>query len=106
MRGSESLGKTRTVSRILRQGGSHYCLIPVDVMSRLGLKHGDRIIMDTDGRIGYFAKLPIEELLKSPEVMRTVRKVRERVDAIDAEQGISSEVMTPNGRERSERRTA
>ena len=55
--------ETRSVCRVIRVGHALYVNLPKAVVELAALKLGDRLVIETDGRIVYAARIPFEELL-------------------------------------------
>jgi hypothetical protein len=53
----------REVSRVVGVGHALYMLVPTGICRRTGLKKGDRLAMETDGRTVYAARIPFEDLI-------------------------------------------
>lgn len=53
----------RPISRVVRLGASLYCLLPKELCAEVGFKLGDRLCMETDGRMVYATRVPFEELM-------------------------------------------
>lgn len=60
----------RAVSRITRFGASLYMLVPLSICEKAGIKRGDRVALDTDGRTVYFARIPFEELINRRSLVK------------------------------------
>lgn len=53
----------KDVSRVVQVGRALYCCLPRKVCELAGLKRGDRLVIETDGRMIYAARIPFEELI-------------------------------------------
>lgn len=53
----------KDISRVVAVGNALYVLLPKKVCELTGLKRGDRLCMETDGRMVYAARVPFEELM-------------------------------------------
>lgn len=53
-------------------GHSIYVTVPGPILRLSGLKAGDRVAMETDGRTVLFAKIPFEELINMALLRRKV----------------------------------
>lgn len=51
------------VGRVVQNGGSLYLTLPTVICEIAGLRKGDRMAIDTDGRVVFAARIPIEDLL-------------------------------------------
>lgn len=55
--------RTREISRVVRVGRALYVSIPAAIQEVCGLKRGDRVVWEADGRTILVAKLPLDEII-------------------------------------------
>lgn len=55
--------KTREIGRAIKVGRALYVAIPTLIQQATGIKRGDRLAFETDGRTVLMAKIPIEEII-------------------------------------------
>lgn len=60
------------MARVVQIGHSLYVTIPAPIRNQAGLKPGDRVAVETDGRSVIFAKIPFEELINRALLKRSV----------------------------------
>lgn len=53
----------KEVSRVVQVGRGLYMLLPTKVAEKAGVKRGDRLCVDTNGRMIFMARIPWEELM-------------------------------------------
>lgn len=69
---TKSYGEKRNVGRLVNIGHSVYVTVPAPILRFAGLKAGDRVAMETDGRSVIFAKIPFDELINRALLRREV----------------------------------
>lgn len=67
---------TRDISRVVKISRALYVSIPAAIQAAAGIKRGDRLVWETDGRTILMAKIPMEEII-------TRGILRDRVGARD-----------------------
>ncbi len=67
------IDEKRCVARVVSIGHSLYVTIPSPIRNLAGLKAGDRVAVETDGRTVLFAKIPFEELINRALLRRKVQ---------------------------------
>lgn len=53
----------KSVARVVRIGHALYVTLPQPIARITGIKPGDRVAVETDGRSVVFAKIPFDELI-------------------------------------------
>jgi hypothetical protein len=74
----------KQVSAVVQVGRSLYALLPQKVCQEAGLKRGDRMVIETDGRLIYAARIPFEELISRRKVLKPVELKPKAIQAEDA----------------------
>ena len=64
--------KHKQVSTVTAVGRSLYILLPQQVCELAGLKRGDRMVIETDGRMVYATRIPFEELIRRRKPLEPV----------------------------------
>lgn len=71
---TKAIDEKRCVARVVSIGHSLYVTLPPPIRNLAGLKAGDRVAVETDGRTVLFAKIPFEELINRALLKRELKE--------------------------------